>query len=91
MKRHDIELAKMLHNVESYIKSLEETNDHFSTQIGKLTGFLMTNDINPLKLGRSSIDIAIDEIKRIQTENERLKKDNAILYKQNIKVQTKGM
>lgn len=39
MKRHDTELAKMLRNVESYIKSLEETNDHFSTQIGKLTDF----------------------------------------------------
>ncbi|SFS70364.1 hypothetical protein SAMN05421668_10762 [Halolactibacillus miurensis] len=27
MKRHDTELAEILHNVEAYIKALEETNE----------------------------------------------------------------
>jgi len=84
MKRHDTELAKMLRNVEAYIKSLEETNDHFSTQIGKLTEFLMTQDLNPLQWGKASIDVAIDEIKRLKAENDQLKLDNLLMFKDNI-------
>ena len=82
MKRHDTELAKMLRNVESYIKSLEETNDHFSTQIGNLTEFLVTYNINPLNLGRYSTDVAIDEIKRLKEENEHLEEEIELLRKE---------
>jgi hypothetical protein len=84
MKHHDQEIANMLHNVEYYIKSLEETNDHFSTQIGNLTEFLVTYNTNPLNLGRYSTDVAIDEIKRLSDENEQLKKEL-------IKVKMRGM
>lgn len=41
----------------------------------------MTQDFNPLHLGRESIDVAIDEIKRLKADNEQLKLDNLLMFK----------
>lgn len=47
--------------------------------------------VDEVALLKQTLILKDNEIARLKAENERLKKDNAILHKQNIKIQTKGM
>jgi hypothetical protein len=53
-------------------------------QSQKLAGILLQDSVSMLKQ-------ADKRITELEKENERLKRDNAILYKQQIKLQTRGM